>query len=72
MKRRCPNCLGYKFLVSPRVHMKVADCVMCMGTGFVNPDYVCKCGRPGLRQVADQIVCTANRCADDAMGVVAK
>jgi hypothetical protein len=35
---------------------------MCGGHGSVNPEHICVCGRPGIRQVGDEIICHDDDC----------
>jgi hypothetical protein len=60
-------CRGNKFVIDPR---KTVDgpCPTCGGTGTVNIEFRCRCGRPAVIPVADTVVCTFARCREIALG----
>lgn len=69
MNTPCPVCRGIKFWVNPRMNT-IDACTTCDGTGSVNPEYRCGCGRPAVRPIADEVVCTRDECMAKAMGLV--
>lgn len=62
-------CHGHKFSINPRSH-RIEACLTCDGTGSVNTEYRCRCGRPAVRPVADTVVCTRQECTNRALGLV--
>lgn len=66
MNSMCPICRGHKFVIDPR---KVIDgkCLTCDGTGNVNIEFRCQCGRPAVRNAATQLVCTDERCTNKVL-----
>lgn len=65
MKKPCPICRGHKFAVCPVGDG--FDCVFCDSSGEVDGDFVCICGRPGVRIVTDvehqsKAICLSEDC----------
>lgn len=67
MREVCPLCRG-RFVLDAFAPKKDGECELCHGTKFVNPEYVCECGRPGIRSAGALIVCTQERCFERALG----
>jgi hypothetical protein len=65
MKQVCPNCKG-RFVLKAFSQKGENPCELCDGTGFVNPDYVCECGRPGMKTAGAVVVCTQEQCFERA------
>lgn len=63
----CPACDG-KPVITPREPNHIGVCKMCLGAGEVNPDWVCKCGRPAIRVIREHRVCSSNVCAKEVPG----
>lgn len=64
MKKPCPICRGRKFTVSPVD--EGFDCVFCANSGEVDTDFVCICGRPGVRNIKERIICLSEECGRKA------
>ena len=62
----CPICFGKVYILTSA---RLADpvCPMCGGTGQIDPDMICDCGRPAVRAVADTFVCGEDACYDAAL-----
>ena len=57
----CPECDGL-FLVNPFQQRSEVDCMMCGGTGMIDPTKVCYCGRPGRFLLENSPVCGLLEC----------
>lgn len=66
MREVCPNCRG-RFVLDAFAQKRENPCGLCDGSGFVNPDYVCDCGRPGMITAGAIVVCTQEQCFERAM-----
>jgi hypothetical protein len=57
----CPICAGRE-VNDVKAHFKSGPCNLCGGTGHVDPDKVCICGRPAVLQIEGTKVCTRVEC----------
>lgn len=66
MIKPCPMCLG-----RPVNHVLArlinGPCSYCAGTGKVNTELTCKCGRPAVQLVETVRVCTRFECSKEVM-----
>lgn len=69
LNKPCPICRGRAFEVNPRSHA-IGGCSTCNGTGRVDIEHRCMCGRPAVIPIADTVVCTRKECSDRALGIV--
>lgn len=61
MKSPCPMCQGRQ-LTTPHARIKSFPCWYCNGTGEVDPDFSCECGRPAVVQMGDRRLCCSIDC----------
>jgi len=66
---KCPTCHGFPFAIaSGNQHFQDWPCQMCLGSGKVDNEHVCYCGRPAIRQVGDTLICSSDECVDKVLG----
>lgn len=72
MKKKCPMCKG-RPVTTMESHIKDRECELCGGQGALDPDVVCKCGRPAVVPVGvGKFTCTRSACIEKALGLEPK
>lgn len=66
VQSKCPICQA-RPVNNPRVQFLNPPCDLCGGRGFVDPDDVCKCGRPAVHTANKLRVCTRWECGKAAV-----
>ena len=62
----CPLCRG-KFVMEAAEHVQVQPCRMCNGNRTIDPEIMCACGRPAVRSVGAELICTSEMCEKKAV-----
>lgn len=65
VKKPCPMCKG-RPVVTMQTDIRDRACELCGGRGYVEPELMCRCGRPAVIPVNGTVVCTRNACIDKA------
>ena len=42
-------------------------CFLCNGTGEVNTEHICECGRPAIKQAGNELVCYSTVCKEKSL-----
>lgn len=71
MIRPCPTCRG-RGVNDVFARISSPNCNMCNGSGKVDGDNVCRCGRPAVILIGDTLTCTRVACQDVVLGKVNK
>ena len=66
MKSSCPMCRG-RLVNKPLARLMNPPCDYCGGKGEVDTDLICNCGRPAVKLVNEQHVCTRYECGKQAI-----
>lgn len=70
MKKPCPMCKG-RPVTTMQSRIKDSPCELCGGDGVVDPDRMCKCGRPAVVPIGnDKYTCTRGQCIEKALNPV--
>jgi len=63
MKVPCFQCFGHGFWSTQK-------CGVCNGTGHIDTEMVCECGRPAIEYAGDTITCASSVCHDKAIAQI--
>jgi hypothetical protein len=62
MTKPCPRCNGRGFTVEPFIQRSDQFCRWCGGKGQIDPEKICKCGRPAVQILDGKEVCIIGDC----------
>lgn len=69
--RTCPMCKG-RHPNNVFARILSTPCDFCGGLGVLDTESSCKCGRPAVRKLNENKICTRYECAKEVLGSTAK